>query len=102
MLEAGDRLSFCRRDPDAALHDLRRIAAEIRDQLAASGQHADGAIYVSCIGRGRAFRCPNAELVAIGDVLGELPWRASLPAAGSPVTASMATPGYSRCFATPA
>ena len=72
-LEAGDRLSFCRRDPDAALHDLRRIAAEIRDQLAASGQHADGAIYVSCIGRGRAFRCPNAELVAIGDVLGELP-----------------------------
>ena len=73
-LEAGDRLSFCRRDPDAALHDLRRIAAEIRDQLAASGQHADGAIYVTCIGRGGAhFGAPNAELVAIGDVLGELP-----------------------------
>lgn len=73
-VEAGVQLSFCRRDPDAALEDVRRIATEIRDQLGASGQRVAGAIYVSCIGRGGPhFGAPDAELIAIGDVLGDLP-----------------------------
>ena len=73
-VESGVRLSFCRRDPEAALQDVRRIAGEIRDQLAAGGQRAAGAIYVSCVGRGGPhFGEPDAELIAIGDVLGELP-----------------------------
>lgn len=73
-IEEGFQLSFCRRDPDAALDDVRRIATEIRDQLAESGQYARGAIYVSCIGRGGPhFGAPNAELIAVADVLGDLP-----------------------------
>lgn len=71
---AGSRLAFCHRNPTAALADLRRIATEIRDELAAGGLHASGAIYVSCVGRGGAhFGTPAAELGAIRSVLGDLP-----------------------------
>lgn len=73
-VEAGTRLAFCRRDPDAALADVKRIATEIRDDLAIHGQRVAGAIYVSCVGRGGPhFGSPNAELEAIRDVLGEMP-----------------------------
>lgn len=73
-VEAGSRLAFCRRDPAAAMADLRRITGEIRDELAATGQRAAGAIYVSCIGRGGPhFGAPGAELGAIREEIGELP-----------------------------
>ena len=73
-VEPGSQLTFCRRDPDAALLDVRRIATEIRNELGTSTQRAVGAIYVSCIGRGGPhFGAKNAELQAIHDVLGELP-----------------------------
>lgn len=71
---AGSRLAFCHRNPAAAMADLQRIAGEIRDELAARGQPASGAIYASCIGRGGShFGAPNAELDAIRSVLGDLP-----------------------------
>ncbi len=73
-VEPGTQLAFCRRDPEAALADLVRIATEIRDELATSGQRAAGAVYVSCSGRGGPhFGTPSAELIAIREVLGKLP-----------------------------
>ncbi|MCB1955076.1 MAG: FIST C-terminal domain-containing protein [Rhodocyclaceae bacterium] len=65
-------LSFCARNPDAALADLRRAARELRD--AAAGRRIAGALYVSCSGRGGDhFGAPNAELVAIRDAIGDVP-----------------------------
>ena len=73
-VEQGGWLIFCRRDPAAALADLRRIAREIRDELAGSARVALGAVYVSCSGRGGPhFGTPAAELAAIRDVIGDVP-----------------------------
>lgn len=73
-VEIGMQLAFCRRDPQAALADLVRIATEIRDELAQHGQRAAGAVYVSCTGRGGPhFGAPNAELQAIQATLGAMP-----------------------------
>lgn len=73
-VSAGSQLTFCRRNPEAALEDVRRMAAEIRDELDASKQAIAGAIYVSCVGRGGPhFGAPDAELLAIHDTLGDVP-----------------------------
>jgi small ligand-binding sensory domain FIST len=73
-VERGAWLIFCRRDPAAALADLRRIAREIRDELVDSDRVALGAVYVSCSGRGGPhFGRPAAELELIRDVLGDVP-----------------------------
>jgi small ligand-binding sensory domain FIST len=73
-VEKGAWLIFCRRDPAAALADLRRAAREIRDALFDSEQIALGAVYVSCSGRGGAhFGHPAAELEVVRDVLGDVP-----------------------------
>ena len=73
-LETGTWLAFCRRDPQAAMADLRRAAREIRDELLDRDQLAAGAVYVSCSGRGGPhFGAPAAELLAIRDVLGNVP-----------------------------
>lgn len=73
-VDKGAWLIFCRRDPAAALADLRRAAREIRTELAASARSALGAIYVSCSGRGGPhFGRPAAELEVIRDVLGDVP-----------------------------
>ena len=73
-VEKGEWLIFCRRDPAAALADLRRAAREIRDALFDSEQIALGAVYVSCSGRGGPhFGRPAAELEVIRDVLGDVP-----------------------------
>ncbi|HHY48296.1 MAG TPA: hypothetical protein GYA10_00885 [Alphaproteobacteria bacterium] len=73
-VEKGAWLIFCRRDPAAALADLQRAAREIRDELFASERIAQGAIYVSCSGRGGPhFGRPAAELEVVRDVLGDVP-----------------------------
>ena len=70
----GAWLIFCRRDPEAALADLRRAAREIRDELSDTARRALGAIYVSCSGRGGPhFGRPAAELEVVRDVLGDVP-----------------------------
>lgn len=75
-IEPGSWLIFCRRDPAAALSDLRRAAREIRDELFDSERVALGCVYVSCSGRGgHHFGKSAAELDVIRDVLGgELPF----------------------------
>ncbi len=73
-VEKGAWLMFVRRDPAAALADLRRAAREIRDELVDSGRLALGAVYVSCSGRGGPhFGKPAAELEVIRDVIGDVP-----------------------------
>lgn len=97
----GMRLAFCTRDVAAARRDLVRICSEIRDELspqddlveparqgasatrkravpaARAGMPArqiQGAIYVSCTGRGGPhFGGPSAELKIIEHALGDVP-----------------------------
>jgi small ligand-binding sensory domain FIST len=93
--ERGMRLSFCERHPAAALRDLVRVCAEIREELEsaelplelAQALQADdanaaphparrvaGAIYVSCSGRGGPhFGGPSAELQTVRRALGDVP-----------------------------
>jgi len=94
-VEAGMRMAFCRRDPQAARADLMRICAEIREELepeemslpvaaalaAPEAQAAPtparriaGAVYVSCAGRGGPhFGGPSAELQIVRHALGDVP-----------------------------
>ena len=94
-VEAGMRMAFCRRNPQAARADLMRICAEIREELepeemslpvaaalaAPEGQAAPtparriaGAVYVSCAGRGGPhFGGPSAEMQIVRHVLGDVP-----------------------------
>ena len=74
-VEAGMRLAFCRRDPEAALADLVRVATEVRAELegGAAGR-ALGALYVSCSGRGGGhFGSRHAELRTLAAAVGEMP-----------------------------
>jgi small ligand-binding sensory domain FIST len=80
LVQPGQRLAFCQRDVAAARRDLVRICSEIRDEvespaepvLAGAGpvraggdarRRIQGAVYVSCAGRGGPhFGGPSAEL----------------------------------------
>ena len=94
-LAPGMRLSFCRRDVQAARTDLVRVCAEIREALEPellsietlhalsddpvptlpqAGQRIAGAVYVSCTGRGGPhFGGPSAEMQIIRHALGDVP-----------------------------
>ncbi|MGV0959238.1 MAG: FIST signal transduction protein [Limnohabitans sp.] len=94
-LEPGMRLTFCRRDVQAARADLVRVCAEIREELEPemlsveainalsddplptappAGQRMAGAVYVSCTGRGGPhFGGPSAEMQIIRHALGDVP-----------------------------
>jgi len=94
-VKEGMELAFCQRNVQAARADLRRVCAEIREELepqelalesatalAASEAEAAphpargiaGAIYVSCAGRGgEHFGGPSAELQIIRHALGDVP-----------------------------
>jgi small ligand-binding sensory domain FIST len=88
MLQPGMQIAFCQRDVAAARRDLVRICSEIRDELApeavllpAGGpadadpsRRIDGAIYISCAGRGGPhFGGPSAELKIVQHALGDVP-----------------------------
>jgi small ligand-binding sensory domain FIST len=88
-LEPGMRLAFCQRDVQAARRDLVRICSEIRDEVETQAEAAtaaavalpaaadeprrriQGAIYISCSGRGGPhFGGPSAELQIVQHALG--------------------------------
>jgi len=95
VAENGLRMSFCRRNAQAARADLMRVCAEIREELEpqeltlatareiAAGEaeaaphparRIAGAIYVSCSGRGGPhFGAPGAELQIVRHALGDVP-----------------------------
>lgn len=94
-LQPGMGLVFCRRDPQVARADLRRICTSLREAVEpdslpleaaltnAPQAHPDGppcgraiagAVYVSCTGRGgHHFGAPGAELQIIRHALGDVP-----------------------------
>lgn len=79
-IDEGARIAFCTRDEEAARKDLVRICTQIREHLdecgAAGGAAAQarGAVYVSCLGRGRhLFGAQSEELKIIQQQLGDVP-----------------------------
>ncbi len=96
--ETGMRLTFVRRNAQAARADLMRICAEIREELEPEEQTLEtasalaagfspgieagphparriaGAVYVSCAGRGGPhFGAPSAEMQIVRHALGDVP-----------------------------
>ncbi|MSP95937.1 MAG: histidine kinase [Betaproteobacteria bacterium] len=70
MLEPGIGVLFCKRDPQTARDDLKRILVELKREAPA----ARGALYFSCLGRGEhMFGRRGAELELIRDILGDVP-----------------------------
>jgi small ligand-binding sensory domain FIST len=94
-LQPGMQLAFCQRDVQAARRDLVRICSEIRDEVESQAETApsgvlsgvpsadpsadprrriQGALYISCAGRGGAhFGGPSAELQIVRHALGDVP-----------------------------
>ena len=68
---AGDRIVFCRRDPESARRDMARMVRQLSGRL--SGPPKAG-VYVSCVARGAAlFGRPGVETGLIRETLGDFP-----------------------------
>jgi small ligand-binding sensory domain FIST len=64
-------MMFCRRDGNSAVEDLQRMLREMGSRLSGPPR---GALYVSCIARGRhQFGKDSAELKIIQQQLGDVP-----------------------------
>ena len=71
LLEPGDELMFCRRDGNSAREDMLRMLEDMRARIDAEPK---GAVYYSCLGRGRyQFGDDSEELRLIRDQLGDIP-----------------------------
>ena len=69
-IRAGDALMFCRRDREAAEHDLRRMVRGLK----ARAEHPLGGLYFSCLARGPGmFGAVGRELAIVREELGEVP-----------------------------
>ena len=70
-IQAGERIGFCRRDHQSARADLKRMLEDLRDR---SGGAPRGALYFSCVARGRHLFGPNSEeLRLIRETFGDMP-----------------------------
>lgn len=68
---AGERLLFCRRDHQTARADLKRMLEELRER---AGGAPRGALYFSCVARGRHLFGPQSEeLRLIRETFGDMP-----------------------------
>jgi small ligand-binding sensory domain FIST len=78
-VEVGMQLAFCKRNVQAARADLKRICAEIREELESDDpgrahKEIAGAVYVSCSGRGGPhFGGDSAEMQIVRSALGDVP-----------------------------
>ena len=71
LVEPGQEVMFCRRDGNSAREDMQRMLTDIRGRLDGD---ARGAVYYSCLGRGRyQFGENSEELKMIADDLGDIP-----------------------------
>lgn len=71
MLTQDREIMFCRRDGNSAREDMRRMLADIGRRM---GTAPRGAVYYSCLGRGRhQFGENSEELRLISDELGDFP-----------------------------
>lgn len=70
-LTQGNEVMFCRRDGNSAQQDMLRMLADIRRRIPVS---IKGAVYYSCLGRGRyQFGENSEELQLISEELGNIP-----------------------------
>jgi small ligand-binding sensory domain FIST len=71
LVEPGTEIQFARRDAETARDDLRRMIRDLRQRLPGAPR---GALYHSCLGRGRhLFGDDSAELRLVREELGDLP-----------------------------
>lgn len=69
--EEDGELMFCRRDGNTARIDLLRMLGDLQGRMNGTPR---GAVYISCVGRGRyQFGEDSAELKIIQDALGDVP-----------------------------
>lgn len=73
-LNEGDKAVFCTRDQASARNDLVRMCTELREELEGEAMVVIGALYFSCVARGRnLFGKDGAELAIIRHNLGDIP-----------------------------
>jgi small ligand-binding sensory domain FIST len=71
ILDDNQELIFCRRDGNSALEDMQRMLLQMKSRLNSTPK---GAIYISCLGRGREqFGSNSEEARLIHSVLGDFP-----------------------------
>jgi small ligand-binding sensory domain FIST len=71
LLQEGQQVQFCRRDAASAWEDLQRALDSLKARL---DRRPRGALYYSCIGRGRhLFGDTSQELRAVQAELGDVP-----------------------------
>ena len=71
-MENDTAIIFCKRDGQSATQDMQRMLNDIKKRI--GKQHVKGAIYISCLGRGKnLFGEDSEELKMISEVLGEIP-----------------------------
>ena len=72
IIDAQQRLMFCRRDGNSAREDMQRMLERLAQRT--GEQQIRGGIYISCLGRGRhQFGENSEELKMIQQYLGEFP-----------------------------
>lgn len=73
-LQEGSRAVFCTRDRDSARRDLIRLCTELREEIESEALQVRGALYYSCVARGRhLFGEDGAEMAIIRHNLGSIP-----------------------------
>lgn len=71
LVQPGMTVQFAKRDPQTARDDLRRMVRDLKSRLEGNPK---GALYHTCLGRGRhLFGEDSAELKIIRDELGDVP-----------------------------
>ena len=71
-MKADSAIMFCKRDGQSAIEDMHRMLNDIKKR--ADGKQIKGAIYISCLGRGKNLFGDNSEeLKMITEVLGDIP-----------------------------
>ena len=71
LVEPGREIQFARRDPNTARADLERMVEGLKARLDVP---ARGALYFSCLGRGRhQFGDDSAEMRLLQSLLGDVP-----------------------------
>jgi small ligand-binding sensory domain FIST len=71
LVNQGQQVMFCRRDPEAATEDMNRMLESIKKGLFGKPR---GGVYYSCLGRGpNLFGANSEELGLIRSALGDFP-----------------------------
>lgn len=71
-MQANVPIMFCKRDGQSAIQDMYRMLNNLKKR--AGKQSIKGALYISCLGRGRnLFGNNSEELKMIAEVLGDIP-----------------------------